>query len=305
MNSSSSRPDCARNDQRPGERWWPPRLLSAPDGSVLVLIPAGEFFMGSTAEQIAAAAAMDIGGHPDLLVRETPPFVAFLPDYYLGLHAVTNAQFAAFLNATRPPPARLARWAPALERILPPPSPDRRFEVAAGFERHPATHISWFGAQAYCRWAGLRLPTELEWEKAARGTEGRVFPWGNEWRAHALRWHGGDRREGETTAPVDAYPEGCSPYGLLQMAGNVDEWCSDWFQWDVYRHYAAGDLRPPVPGEERVIRGGTCLRWQRHHFRCAMRRGNDPAMVNVHYTGIRCAADVSARSPAFREAPEA
>ena len=261
------------------------------DGSALRLIPAGEFIMGSTPEQIVAAAGMDIWGHPDMLVRETPQFCAFVPDYYLGVYAVTNEQFAAFLSDTRPTLAQLTRWAPTLERILAPASAGEPYRVTPGFERHPAIHVSWFGAGAYCRWAGLRLPTEIEWEKAARGADGRLFPWGNEWRDDALRWHAGNRREGETTAPVDAFPQGRSPYGLFQMAGNVDEWCADWFQWDSYRRYATGDLRPPATGEERVVRGGTCLRWQRHHFRCAMRRGNDPAVVNVLYTGIRCACD--------------
>jgi formylglycine-generating enzyme required for sulfatase activity len=208
----------------------------------------------------------------------------------LGVYAVTNEQFAVFLSDTRPTAAELMRWAPALERIVAPTAPAEPYRVAPGYERHPATHVSWFGAAAYCRWAGLRLPTEIEWEKGARGTDGRLFPWGNEWRADALRWHGGDRREGETTAPVDAYPEGRSPYGLFQMAGNVNEWCADWFQRDVYRRYATGDLRPPLTGRERVLRGGTCLQWQRHHFRCAHRSGNPSAMVNILHTGFRCAA---------------
>jgi len=266
-------------------------IVNPKDGSPLRLIPAGKFIMGSTPEQIAEAAAMDIGGHPDLLVRETPQFVASVPDYYMGVYAVTNAQFAAFLAEIRPTPAQLTRWAPTLERIVAPVTPGESYRVMAGFERHPVIHVSWFGAKAYSRWAGLRLPTEIEWEKAARGPDGRIFPWGNEWRENALRWHGGDRREGETTASVNAYPDGGSPYGIFQMAGNVDEWCADWFQWDAYRRYATGDLRLPAAGEECVVRGGTCLRWQRHHFRCAMRRGNDPAIVNILYTGIRCACD--------------
>jgi len=277
------------NERRaPADSWINPR-----DGSVMRLIPAGQFIMGSTQQQIEAASRMDIGGHPDLLVRETPQLSALVPDYYLGVYAVTNAQFAACLSAKRPTAAQLARWVPTLERILAPATAGEPYRVTPGFERHPVIHVSWFGAGAYCRWAGLRLPTEIEWEKAARGTDGRLFPWGNEWREDALRWHGGNRREGETTAPVDAYAEGCSPYGLFQMAGNVDEWCGEWFRWDVYRRYATGDLRPPRGGEMRVVRSGTCLRWQRHHFRCAKRRGNDPAIVNVLYTGIRCACDVA------------
>ena len=278
--------------EQPGRDVTPESWTNPRDGSVLCLIPAGEFIMGSTQEQIEAASRMDVWGHPDLLLRERPQFRALAPNYYLGIYAVTNEQFAAFLSETRPTPEQLTRWAPTLERIIAPTAPAESFRVAPGFERHPAIHVSWFGAEAYCLWAGLRLPTEIEWEKGARGTDGRLFSWGNEWHADALRWHGGDRREGETTAPVDAYPEGCSPYGIHQMAGNVEEWCADWLQSDVYRRYATGDLRPPFTGRDRVVRGGTCLRWQRHHFRCAHRSGNAAAIVNILYTGIRCACDV-------------
>jgi formylglycine-generating enzyme required for sulfatase activity len=309
------------------------QIVNPADGSVMRLIPAGEFIMGSTPEQIEVARHMDIRGHEFTLLDELPQFRALLPDFYLCEHAVTNEQFARFLNATTPPAEQLKLWAPALERIQvlgragsPPPaanSDERRAQsdapylVARGFERHPVVHVSWFGADAYCRWAGLRLPTELEWEKVARGTDGRLYPWGNEWHDDFLRWHN-TAKHGLTTAPVNDYPQGCSPFGILQMAGNVDEWCAESYQWDVYRRYATGDLRPPfdsgtgVPpvrfksgthrqdacattdAATRVVRGGTCVGWQKIRFRCAHRRGNDAAVVNIRYTGIRCACEAAA-----------
>ena len=295
---NNSRTGCVliEQQQQVERGLWPETWTNPRDGSELRLIPAGEFIMGSTAEQIVAAAGMDIWGHPDMLVHETPQFTAVLPDYFLGLYAVTNEQFAAFLSDMRPTLAQLARWAPTLERILAPASADEPYRVTPGFERHPVIHVSWFGAEAYCHWAGLRLATEIEWEKAARGRDGRLYPWGNEWHDHVLRWDGDKLRQNETTAPVDAYPEGRSPYGIFQMAGNVDEWCADWYQWDAYLRYATGDLRPPLAGEMRVVRGGTCAGWKKIRFRCAHRRGNDVAIVNVLYTGIRCAC--SAPSPA-------
>jgi formylglycine-generating enzyme required for sulfatase activity len=292
----------------PGGRMPAATLINPKDGALLRLIPAGEFIMGSTPEQAEAARLMDIKGHEFTLLDEQPQFRAFLPDFYLSECAVTNEQFATFLNETQPSPDELKRLAPELEHITYPRSSGRESaqtfrrmertdvrcdEVSPGFERHPVIHVSWFGAEAYCRWAGLRLPTELEWEKAARGTDGRLYPWGNEWHNDFLRWHNTSQR-GETTAPVDAFPEGRSPYGIFQMAGNVDEWCADWYQWDVYRRYATGDLSLPSGGEMRVVRGGTCVGWQKLRFRCAHRRGNDAAIVNVHYTGIRCACDAAA-----------
>lgn len=276
------------------ENWVNPR-----DGSLMRLIPAGEFVAGSTPEQIEQARHMDIGGHEFTLLDETPQFSAFLPAFYLSVHTVTNQQFANFLNHLQPLNECIARLAPELERIRVKgsnPTTDRRnrarYAVAPGFENHPVIHVSWFGAQAYCRWAGLRLPSELEWEKAARGFDGRIYPWGDEWRDGLLRWHG-TVRDAESTAPVSAYPDGRSPFGILQMAGNVDEWCVDRYQWDIYRRYATGDLRPPGSGEMRVVRGGTCRAWKKVIFRCAHRRGNDEALVNIHYTGIRCACDAS------------
>lgn len=271
----------------------PEMWVNPKDCSVMRLIPAGEFMMGSTLEQIEAARLMDIGGHEFTLLDETPQFRASVPAFCIGVYAVTNQQFAKFLSEMRPAPEQLKLWCPVVapERIIVPATEDEHYHAVRGFEQHPVVHVSWFGAEAYCRWAGLRLPTDIEWEKAARGTDGRIYPWGNDWDNDFLRWHN-TARGGATTSPVDAYPQGRSSFGIFQMAGNVAEWCGDWYQRDVYHRYSIGDLRPPVKGEMRVVRGGTCLGWKTILFRCAHRRGNDPAVVNILYTGIRCAADV-------------
>ncbi|HUJ70874.1 MAG TPA: SUMF1/EgtB/PvdO family nonheme iron enzyme, partial [Verrucomicrobiae bacterium] len=252
----------------------------------------GDFIMGSTGEDIEAATRMDKDAEQFGLRHETPQFTASTPDYYIGVYAVTNEQFARFLTETDLSKEQLEYWLPWNERIVLPDEAGAPYRVVPGFERHPAINVSWFGAKAYCEWARLRLPTEIEWEKAARGTDARTFPWGDDWRADALRWWS-NRPRGETTAPVDAFPEGCSPYGLYQMAGNVEEWCADWYLPEVYERYATGHLRPPTSGVGRAARGGACLRRNKLEFRCAMRRANPPALVNILYTGIRCACDAS------------
>ena len=256
------------------------------------LIPIGTFTMGSTPEDIEAAVRMDKDGEQFALSHEAPQFTGWTPLYYIGMHAVTNEQFARFLSDARPTPQQLEHWLPWNERIIIPHAENEPYQVAPGFERHPVVNVSWYGATAYCEWARLRLPTEIEWEKAARGTDARLFPWGNDWRPDWVRWWSNRGRD-ETTAPVDAFPEGRSPYGVFQMVGNVEEWCADWYQPDVYQRYADGDLRPPTSGVGRIARGGACLRRNRLEFRCAMRRANPPALVNILYTGLRCAADAN------------
>ncbi len=260
------------------------------DGSLMRLIPAGEFIMGSTLEQTEAAKRMDKAGSQFPLLHETPQFRANTDNFYLSVFAVTNEQFARFLSATQPSGKQLQKWISWLDRMVATPNESQGYRARSGFENHPVINVTWFGAEAYCKWAGLRLPTEMEWEKAARGTDGRIFPWGNEWEPDRLCWWG-SHDEKETTVPVDVFENGCSPYGIFQMAGNVEEWCADWYQPDVYKRYAAGNLTPPRAGMGRVIRGGNCLRKNKLEFRCAMRRANTPSFINILLTGIRCAAD--------------
>jgi iron(II)-dependent oxidoreductase len=258
------------------------------DGSVMRLIPAAEFIMGSTIEETEAAKRIDKAGPQFPLLHETPQFRANIDDFYLSVFAVTNEQFARFLSETNPSVERLQHWVSWLDRIV--IQPDESYRALPEFETHPVINVTWFGAEAYCKWAGLRLPTEIEWEKAARGTYGRIFPWGNEWDPDRLCWWGSHDQK-ESTAPVDAFENGCSPYGIFQMAGNVEEWSADSYRANVYKRYAVGDLHLPRSGIGKVIRGGNCLRKNKLEFRCAMRRANTPSFTNILLTGIRCAAD--------------
>ena len=190
-----------------------------------------------------------------------------LPAFYLALHPVTNKQYVRFARETGQP------YLLYLKKTIPPSD-------------HPVL-VTWDEAQAYCRWAGLRLPTELEWEKGARGTDGREFPWGNEWD------QGKCRNSSNTGFPllacgVWAYPEGRSPWGLYQMAGNVWEWCEDWYEEEAYTRYKNGDLRPPVNGLHRVIRGGSYHDEHPYDFGCGSRHWSSPTVAHTAI-GFRCA----------------
>ena len=261
------------------------------DHSLMRVIPAGDFIMGSTSDQVAFAHSLDPDSDLFPLVDETPAFVGQLPAYSISIYAIDNRQFTQFLNVAHPTSFQRDLWIPNLEHILSsdPGEHATTYIVEPGFERHPATHVSWYGAKAYCAWAELRLPTEPEWEKAARGEDGRVFPWGNEWAPQKLWWWG-SHSPNMGTSPVDTLPEGASPYGLLQMAGNIEEWCEDWYQPRIYHRYAEGKLELPHSGNGRVLRGGNCFRRHKLEVRCAMRRANPAAYANILYTGFRCAS---------------
>ena len=239
------------------------------DGTVLLLVPVGEFLAGGNKESNEGKG----------------PFPVTLPPYYLALHPVTNRQYARFLSERRPGKEDLEKWVLLNSGCFVKAS-GKGYEPAGGKEDHPVVQVSWFGAEAYCEWAGLRLPTELEWEKSARGTDGREYPWGNEWDESKCR--NKNNRGSEETCGVWSYPEGCGPWGHYQVAGNVDEWCADWYDKVSYNRYKTGDLSPPAPGVSRVLRGGSWYGGDPDYFRCADRYDRGPP-PRLDYFGFRCA----------------
>jgi formylglycine-generating enzyme required for sulfatase activity len=190
-----------------------------------------------------------------------PRHRVYLPEYWISRTPVTQAHYQVYVEATR------ANTPDLWEGGKPLP----------GREQHPVVSVSWEDARRYCAWlsetAGRahRLPTEAEWEKAARGTDGRIYPWGDEWDAARCNTSEGGL---EAVAPVGGYPQGASPYGVLGMAGNVWEWTSS-ARADY--PYDARDGREDQEIEtRRIVRGGSFL-LDRRYARCAVRYGSDPA----------------------------
>jgi formylglycine-generating enzyme required for sulfatase activity len=265
----------ARSAEAPGaEDVIEERLLFEPQ---TVRISAGKFLMGSTPEQvqrvIADAPKSDKDSWKKWTAWEQPQHEVELSEYSIGKYPVTNREYQAYVQATKTNPPK--GWD---GENYPPEKGD-----------HPVVYVSWDDARNYCEWLSgktnkaYRLPTEAEWEKAARWKvspdeaegEALVYPWGNEFDKE--RCNVDESGIGDTT-PVDRYENGVSPYGVYDMVGNVWEWCQDWFDEDEYKKRSGQEVKdPPGPekGSARVLRGGSFYNYRRNS-RCANRSRDIP-----------------------------
>jgi formylglycine-generating enzyme len=245
--------------------------------SEMVYVPAGHFIMGISSSQAIHISTQCRNWSTAEFQREQPQRKVWLDAYWIDKYPVTYAQYKIFIDETgRPVPNRSTpfaqpyNWDPTT-REYPPRLAD-----------HPVVLIDWYEASAYAAWAGKRLPTEAEWEKAARGIDGRIWPWGDAWDERLCN-HGMGRFRG--TSPVSKYPGGTSPFGAADMAGNVWEWCLDGF--DLSYHSATKGRNPKGQGEMKAIRGGCFFDEYPELFRCAVRDGVYASAWEV-YRGFRC-----------------
>jgi len=265
--------------------------ISEQDGMTLVFVPEGEFEMGSN------------DGKDD----EKPVHTVWLDAFWIDQTEVTNAMFARFIDQTRyETDAEKAGsgfvYNESSKQWEEMKGADWRHPHGPGSSvenPHPVVLVSWNDVKTYCEWAGRRLPTEAEWEKAARGTDGRTYPWGNEKPAGNLLnfadrnldfvdWADTTIDDGyRYTAPVGSYPDGASPYGALDMAGNVWEWVADWNDETYYSSSPDRNPSGPSTRDYRGLRGGS-WRDSEDDVRSSSRNWNTPALVDG-YRGCRCA----------------
>ena len=220
----------------------------------MVLVPAGEFMMGS-----------------NLSDDEKPMRRVFLNAFLMDTYEVTVGQYARYLEVT------------GIEE-----PPDWSVMNQSQHQNRPVVNVDWGDAVNYCKWAGKRLPTEAEWEKAARGTDGRIYPWGNEapTRLHA-NYGRKDWEDHLALAPVGSFEAGKSPYGIYDMAGNAWEWVFDWYGHDFYKKSPKKNPIGPAKGDTKVVRGGSWL-YVPDFLRTSFRFNADPSGKQFGY-GFRCA----------------
>ncbi|MBI5650031.1 MAG: SUMF1/EgtB/PvdO family nonheme iron enzyme [Chloroflexi bacterium] len=232
-----------------------PRTRIGNDGKEMILVPPGEFVMGQVG------------------ISDAPPHKVYLDAFYIARQLVTNAEYKKFLDATGHRASQ--HWSNG--------------QIPAGKENHPVIYVTRDDAVAYCNWAGARLPTEAEWEKAASWDDAkkvkRVYPWGDTFDAN--KCNSSESKIGDTT-PVGKYsPHGDSPYGIADMAGNVWEWCADWYDENYYRNSPARNPTGPDSGQYHGLRGGSWFNLQ-DGTRSAVRNRYKPGNL-YFYIGIRCA----------------
>jgi formylglycine-generating enzyme required for sulfatase activity len=232
------------------------RGITAPDG--MVLIPSGEFLMGIE----------------DGPADARPQRRVFLSSYWIDKYEVTNAQYRACVASG----------------VCTPPKDRSAFDDPARAQ-HPVTNVTWLQAREFCQWSGRRLPTEAEWEKAARGVDGRRYPWGNRTELIAGRVKDSRQRTGhDGTEPVGSQPETVSPYGVHDLVGNVWEWVKDWYAADWYELAPTRDPQGPLHGLFKVLRGGG---WRGGPLELHTGyRGWEEMTYWGPALGFRCAADV-------------
>jgi len=220
------------------------------DGAEMIFIPAGEFPMGSNQFE----------------PNEKPAHKVLVKDYYIDKYELTNDKYFRFCRETgRPLPMHMRELQ----------------AVPAGRGNHPVNHVSFYDGEAYCQWAGKRLPTEEEWEKAARDADSRTYPWGSGWDQHLSN---NRTSPAEDTLPVGSIPRGASPYGLMDMAGNVWEWTNSWF-----KSYPGAERQFDETGKNKVVRGGAYF-YSIELLRTTYRHPLPPD-DRSEYGGFRCAVD--------------
>jgi len=217
-----------------------PLVVNEKDGSVLIEVPAGEFEMG------------------DGKGTDCPKHRVYLDRYWIGVYCVSNGQYERFVRETGHRAPTNSRW------------------NQAEYADHPVTDVSWDDCLAYAKWAGCVLPSEAQWEKAARGPRGLIYPWGEEWEEKKCR--NAKNKGSEQTSAVWGYGVGASGHGTYNQSGNVWEWCADWYDEDYYTKGPKENPRGPERGSYRVYRGGCWWGDDPSIFRGAYRLGDDPSL---------------------------
>jgi len=271
-------------------RPWQPRIvihqrINPKDGAVMVWVPAGTFRMGiSMGDELRAAvgqrnwlAMRDVVWrelHIEANSIQVPSHTVYLDGYWSYKYEVTVAQYRQFCLATKRAMPKKPRW--------------------GWQDDYPIVNVSWHDAATYAAWAGASLPTEAQWEKAARGPDGRIYPWGDTWDVsrccNSVLFLAGSQSRihfpAQSPSPIGSFPTGASPYGAQDMAGNVYEWCSDWYD-DNNQHAPQRNPTGPTTGTVRVMRGGAWSYIAPDFFRCNSQNRYEPKRSSDDF-GFRC-----------------
>jgi len=271
----------------------PDPSITAKDGSEMLLIKAGTFWMGGMEEDLANFARKEYLNY----LAERPRHTVSISAFYMDKFEITQAQYTRFLDHIEQTGDR------SMDHPEQPDNLDHRqryinSEMTA--PQQPVVGINWYDAYAYCNWAGKRLPTEAEWEYAARGPGDtyRKYPWGNEApneggisRANIRSTQSPEPDGHRYAAPVGSYPDGASPFGIMDMAGNAEEWVHDWLNFQYYeKTEGAKDPQGPLGGNNKVIKGGS-YGSDPYHVRIATRLYG-ARHPKTELLGIRCAQDL-------------